>query len=159
MSWILAQYPWFNISLRAGAYTFRREIVMSRTDSAAVQIPGFFAGTWEIDQVHPDVSFMVRHLVVSKIHDRFDRFRGTIVANEDLARSSVKVTIDASSVNMNEPNRYKYVRSADSLEVESVPNVTFRSTAVRSEHDAYFVARVDLILEVEAVLQGGDSGV
>ena len=59
---------------------------------------------------------------------------------------------------MNEPNRDKYVRSADLLEVESVPNVTFRATAVRSEHEAYFVAGIDLILEVEAVLQGGDSG-
>jgi polyisoprenoid-binding protein YceI len=126
-------------SLSAGSFTHRREVVMSRADSAAVQIPGFIAGTWEIDPVHSEVSFLVRHLVVSKVRGRFDQFSGTIVTNEDLARSSVNVTIDAASVNTNEPNRDNHVRSADFLDVENFPNITFRSTAVRSEGGAYLV--------------------
>src|ERR1700723_3281806 len=103
------------------------------TDSPAVQIPGFIAGTWEIDPVHSEASFVVRHMVVSKVRGRFDRFSGTIVTSEDLARSSVNVTIDASSVNTNEPNRDNHVRSADFLDVENFPNITFRSTAVRAD--------------------------
>ena len=47
------------------------------TDSTVVQIPGFVAGTWEIDAVHSEVSFVVRHMVVSKVRGRFDRFSGT----------------------------------------------------------------------------------
>ncbi|MCU1494209.1 MAG: YceI family protein [Acidimicrobiaceae bacterium] len=109
------------------------------TDSTAVQIPGFIAGTWEIDPMHSEVSFVVRHLVVSKVRGRFDRFSGTIVTNEDLARSSVNVTIEASSINTNEPNRDNHVRSADFLAVEHFPDITFRSTAVRGERGAYFV--------------------
>src|ERR1700691_474042 len=131
---------------------------MSRIESVAIQIPGFIAGTWEVDPVHSEVSFVVRHLVVSKVRGRFDRFSGTIITNEDLARSSVHVTIDASSVNTNDPNRDNHVRSADFLDVESFPNITFRSTAVRSEHGAYFVdgeltirgTRRPVTLEVEA---------
>jgi len=112
---------------------------MSSSDNATKQLPGFIAGTWEIDPVHSEVSFVVRHMVVSKVRGRFDRFSGTIVTDEDLGRSSVNVTIDASSIGTNEPNRDNHVRSADFLDVEKFPNITFRSTAVRSEHGAYFV--------------------
>ncbi len=109
------------------------------TNTTAIQIPGFVAGTWEIDPAHSEVSFVVRHLVVSKVRGRFDRFSGTIVTDEDLDRSSVTVTIDASSINTNEPNRDNHVRSADFLDVENFPNITFRSTAVRSEGGRFFV--------------------
>jgi polyisoprenoid-binding protein YceI len=112
---------------------------MTDNDNVATKIPGFIAGTWEIDTIHSEVSFVVRHLVVSKVRGRFDRFGGTIITDEDLARSSVNVTIDASSVNTNEPTRDNHVRSADFLDVENFPNITFVSTAVRSDSGAYFV--------------------
>jgi polyisoprenoid-binding protein YceI len=109
------------------------------SNGATVQIPGFVAGTWEIDPAHSEVSFVVRHLVVSKVRGRFDRFKGTIVTDEDLDRSSVTVTIDASSINTNEPTRDNHVRSTDFLDVEKFPNITFRSTAVRNESGRFFV--------------------
>jgi polyisoprenoid-binding protein YceI len=109
------------------------------TDTTAVQIPGFVAGTWEIDPAHSEVSFVVRHLVVSKVRGRFDRFSGTIVTDQDLGRSSVTVVVDASSINTNEPNRDNHVRSADFLDVESFPDITFRSTAVRSDGGRFYV--------------------
>jgi polyisoprenoid-binding protein YceI len=109
------------------------------TDSTVVQIPGLVAGTWEIDSAHSEVSFVVRHLVVSKVRGRFDRFRGTIVTAQDPARSSVTVTIDASSISTSEPNRDNHVRSADFLDVENFPDITFRSLAVRSEGRRFFV--------------------
>jgi polyisoprenoid-binding protein YceI len=109
------------------------------TDSTVVQIPGLVAGTWEIDSAHSEVSFVVRHLVVSKVRGRFDRFRGTIVTAHDPARSSVTVTIDASSISTSEPNRDNHVRSADFLDVENFPDITFRSLAVRSEGRRFFV--------------------
>src|SRR5580692_6324731 len=111
---------------------------MPETDNAAINIP-VIAGTWEIDTIHSEVSFVVRHLVVSKVRGRFDRFGGTIITDEDLARSSVNVTIDASSVNTNEPTRDNHVRSADFLDVENFPNITFVSTGVRDEQGAFFV--------------------
>lgn len=109
------------------------------TNVTAVQIPDFVAGTWDIDPAHSEVSFVVRHLVVSKVRGRFDRFGGTIVTDKDLDRSSAAVTIDASSINTNEPNRDKHVRSADFLDVENFPNITFCSLAVRSDGGRFFV--------------------
>jgi polyisoprenoid-binding protein YceI len=107
--------------------------------NSAVQVPGFIAGTWQIDPVHSEVSFVVRHLVVSKVRGRFDAFSGTIVTNEDLARSSVSVTIEVASINTNEPNRDNHVRSPDFLDAEHYPDIKFVSTAIRAERNRYLV--------------------
>ena len=47
-------------------------------------IPGYLAGTWDIDPVHSDVSFTVRHMMVSKVRGRFARFSGEIVTGDDV---------------------------------------------------------------------------
>ncbi len=40
----------------------------------SVEIPGYIAGTWAIDPVHSEVSFVVRHMMISKVRGRFDTF-------------------------------------------------------------------------------------
>jgi len=103
------------------------------------QIPGFIAGTWKLDPAHSDVGFVVGHLVMSKVHGRFDAFSGTVVTDADLARSSVSVSIEAASVNTHLPVRDSQVRSADFLDAAHFPNIAFASTAVREEEGRYFV--------------------
>jgi polyisoprenoid-binding protein YceI len=105
----------------------------------ATQIPGFIAGTWNIDPNHSEVSFTVGHLGISKVHGRFDSYSGTIVTNADLDRSSVNVAIDAASVDTHLEIRDNQIRSADFLDVEHFPDITFASSAVRYERDHYVV--------------------
>ena len=113
----------------------------------AVEIPGYVAGTWTIDPVHSEVSFVIRHMMVSKVRGRFDKFEGTIVTAEDPLRSQVDATVDLSSVNTGEPNRDNHIRSADFFEVESHPTMTFRSTGVRPDGD-------DFLLDGELTIRG-----
>src|SRR5207302_638313 len=49
----------------------------------AVEIPGYVAGTWTIDPVHSEVSFVVKHMMVRKVRSRFDKIKGTIVTAPD----------------------------------------------------------------------------
>jgi polyisoprenoid-binding protein YceI len=104
-----------------------------------VQIPGYIAGTWDIDPNHSEVSFTVGHLVVSKVRGRFDAYSGIIVTDEILERSSVNAAIDAASVDTHLAVRDNQIRSADFLDVEQFPNITFVSSAVRTEQDGYFI--------------------
>jgi polyisoprenoid-binding protein YceI len=67
------------------------------------------------------------------VHGRFDAFSGTVVTDEDLARTSVRVSIEAASVNTHLPVRDNQVCSADFLDAEHFPTITFASTAVREE--------------------------
>src|SRR6202050_922877 len=94
----------------------------------AVEIPGYGTGTWTIDPVHSEVSFVVRHMMVSKVRGRFDKFEGHIVTGADPLQSSVTATVDLSPVNTGAPQRDDHIRSADFFEVESHPTMTLRST-------------------------------
>src|SRR3984885_14008626 len=105
----------------------------------AVEIPGYVAGTWTIDPVHSEVSFVVRHMMVSKVRGRFDKFEGSITTAADPLQSSVNATVDLSSVNTGEPNRDNHIRSADFFEVESHPTMTFHSTGVRPDGGAFLL--------------------
>ena len=105
----------------------------------AVEIPGYVAGTWSIDPVHSEVSFVVRHMMVSKVRGRFDKFEGTFTTAPDPLQSSVTATIDLASVNTGQSDRDNHIRSADFFEVESHPTMTFQSTGVRPDGDHFLL--------------------
>jgi polyisoprenoid-binding protein YceI len=107
--------------------------------TTAVEIPGYIAGTWAIDPVHSEVSFVVRHMMVSKVRGRFDTFEGTIVTAENPLESSVTASVDLSSVNTGQEQRDAHIRSADFFEVEKHPMMTFASTGVRTEGDHFLL--------------------
>ena len=112
----------------------------------AVEIPGYVAGTWTIDPVHSEVSFVVRHMMVSKVRGRFDKFEGTIVTAPDPLQSSVTATVELSSVNTGEPNRDNHIRSADFFEAEQHPEVKFKSTSIERTGDGRYLVRGDLTM-------------
>ena len=112
----------------------------------SVEIPGFVAGTWAIDPVHSEVSFVVRHMMVSKVRGRFDKFEGTIVTTEDPLASSVTASVDLSSINTGQEQRDAHIRSADFFEVEKYPEMTFVSTAVKTAEEG-FILEGDLTLK------------
>ena len=99
--------------------------------TAAILIPSYTAGTWDIDPVHSEVSFSVRHMMVSKVRGRFGSFTGQIVTGEDVTGSSVSATIDATSIDTNNEQRDNHIRSADFFDVANHPTWSFASSAVR----------------------------
>jgi polyisoprenoid-binding protein YceI len=99
----------------------------------AVEIPGYVAGTWTIDPVHSEVSFVVRHMMVSKVRGRFDSFEGTITTATDPLASSVTASVDLGSVNTGNETRDNHIRSEDFFHTEKHPTMTFRSTGVRPD--------------------------
>ncbi|MCW2930141.1 MAG: YceI [Actinomycetia bacterium] len=104
------------------------------------EIPGYVAGTWDIDPVHSEVGFSVRHMAVSKVRGRFDKFEGVIVTGEDPLSSTVTATIDATSINTNNEQRDGHMKSADFFEVETHPTWTFTTTGVKPDGDDYLLA-------------------
>ncbi len=93
-----------------------------------VELPA--AGTYSLDLAHSSVSFSVRHLMVSKTKGRFGDVSATITIAEDPLASSVEVEIDPSTVDTRDETRDGHLRSADFLDVENHPKITYRSTAV-----------------------------
>jgi polyisoprenoid-binding protein YceI len=103
-------------------------------------IPGYVAGTWDLDPVHSHIGFVARHLMVSKVRGHFGKFDVQIVTAENPADSTVTVTIDAGSIDTGNEARDGDLRSERFLDVASHPLITFRSTSVTPDGDAYKVA-------------------
>jgi polyisoprenoid-binding protein YceI len=102
-------------------------------------IPGYLEGTWVIDPVHSEVSFTVRHLMLSKVRGRFGQFSGELVTAGDPFQSSVQASVDLASIDTGNSDRDAHVRSADFFDVEQYPTLTYRSTGVRVDGDGFVV--------------------
>lgn len=88
--------------------------------------------TWQIDPAHSAVEFAVKHMMFTTVRGRFREFRGTIEAHEaDPDRSTVQVEIVAASIDTGVPDRDAHLRSADFLDVENHPAITFKSKRVQ----------------------------
>jgi polyisoprenoid-binding protein YceI len=107
------------------------------TAPTSTQLPGYVVGTWDIDPVHSDVSFTVRHMMVSKVRGRLAAFRGEIVTASRFTDSTVSATVDATSIDTGNAQRDGHLRSADFFEIESHPTWEFRSTAIRPDGADY----------------------
>src|SRR3712207_1865205 len=116
-----------------GSQTLNHRGAPAMTATTAVQIPGYVAGTWNIDPTHSTVGFSVRHMMVSKVRGSFTEFPGEISTAEDPAASSVTATIDMDSIDTRQEQRDAHIRSADFFDVGNHTEMTFRSTEVRTD--------------------------
>ncbi|GGL85883.1 YceI family protein [Nakamurella endophytica] len=104
-------------------------------------------GTWTADAVHSDVSFKVRHMAVGKARGSFTLASATLVVPETgLADATVTAEIDATSVDTKQADRDAHVRSADFLDVENHPVLTFTSTGVKDLDGDEFTLLGDLTI-------------
>lgn len=89
--------------------------------------------TYEIDSAHSSVHFSVRHMMVSNVRGEFAKVSGKAQYDaQNPANSSVEATIDAASINTRDAQRDGHLKSADFLDVEKYPAITFRSTKVEA---------------------------
>ena len=86
---------------------------------------------WKIDPNHTLVEFAVKHMMVTTVKGRFTDFQGQIIGSlDDLKDVAVDVTIQATSISTGTEDRDNHLRSADFLDVEEFPTITFKSTRV-----------------------------
>jgi polyisoprenoid-binding protein YceI len=102
---------------------------------------------WQIDRAHSDVHFTVRHMVISKVRGRFQKWDGTLAYDPDNPASSrVEITIDAASIDTNDEKRDGHLRSADFLNAEKHPSLTFKSTKIEPKGKDKFLLHGDLTI-------------
>jgi polyisoprenoid-binding protein YceI len=89
------------------------------------------ATLWKIDPAHTAAQFAVKHLMISTVRGNFRNVNGTINWNEsDVTKSTVNVTIDASTVDTGEQPRDKDLKSDKFFDTADYPTLTFKSTKV-----------------------------
>lgn len=91
---------------------------------------------WNIDPVHSNAEFVVRHMMVSKVRGTFENITGYIEFDEENpANSYVEANIEVTSVNTRDPQRDGHLRSADFFDAENHPVMTFKSTNIQITGD------------------------
>jgi polyisoprenoid-binding protein YceI len=90
---------------------------------------------WQLDPAHTSVEFAVKHMMFTTVRGRFKTFTGSVHVDERNPQGSkVEVSIDAASIDTGVADRDAHLRSADFLDVETHPKITFRSTRVDGGH-------------------------
>lgn len=107
--------------------------------AAAVEIPGYVAGTWDVDPIHSHIGFAARHLMVSKVRGHFTKFEAQIITAENPLESSVTATIDMASTDTGNEMRDNDLRAERFFDVANHPTMTFRSTGIRRDGDDFVV--------------------
>jgi len=99
----------------------------------------FAAEDYKIDPVHSSANFSVRHMMVSTVTGRFaGGVSGTIhYDDKDVSKSSVKATIKVASVNTDNENRDKDLRSPNFFEADKYPEITFESQRIEKRGESY----------------------
>jgi polyisoprenoid-binding protein YceI len=98
-----------------------------QTEQGIVRVP---TGTWHVDPAHSSVEFEVKHMMIATVRGRFNEFEGTIEAAEDINDSRVYGKVKTASIDTNDPTRDAHLRSADFLDVDNYPEITFQSTDI-----------------------------
>ena len=93
---------------------------------------------WAIDAGHTRVGFSITHMVISEVDGDFKKFSGkALLDDKDLTKSSVEFSIDAASINTDNADRDKHLRSPEFFDVEKFPKLTFQSTKITKAGKGY----------------------
>jgi polyisoprenoid-binding protein YceI len=99
---------------------------------SAVSAPEVTAATtWNIDPVHATAQFKVKHMMISNVKGEFTTITGKLELNgADINKSRMEASIDAATINTREAQRDAHLKSADFLDVEKFPVLTFKSSRI-----------------------------
>ena len=103
-------------------------------------------GIWTIDPSHSAITFVARHLVITKVRGTFGEVSGTLTITEDKLASAVEATIGMASITTGDDSRDGHLKSAEFFDVENYPTMTFVSTGLRGD-GAEYVLTGDLTIK------------
>ena len=101
---------------------------------------------WILDPAHSELTFKVKHLMISNVKGEFKIFNASI-DNEDFENGKVIARIDASSIFTNNDDRDNHLRSADFFDVEKFPGIIFESTKFEKVSDEEYKLRGNLTIK------------
>ena len=104
--------------------------------------------TWTLDKAHSNLRFSITSLMISEVEGSFKMTEATINApkEEDFADAVVNMVADVNSVDTNEPDRDKHLKTADFFDAEKYPNIVFKSSRFEKLSDKKYKVTGDLTL-------------
>ncbi len=105
-------------------------------------------GTYVIDPAHSRFGFVARHAMVTKVRGSFHDFTGTLSLYEtDPTSGSGELNIVATSIDTGNEQRDGHLRSNDFFDMETYPELTYRSTGIEALGDDRYKVTGDLTIK------------
>jgi polyisoprenoid-binding protein YceI len=102
---------------------------------------------YQIDAAHSAAQFKVRHMMIANVKGEFDKVTGTVNFDPaNPAASTVEASIDVATISTRDEQRDGHLKSADFLDVEKYPTITFKSKKVTATGGASFTVLGDLTI-------------
>jgi polyisoprenoid-binding protein YceI len=102
---------------------------------------------WNLDASHSSVKFSVTHLVVSEVEGSFKMFSGNVTSkDETFENGSTEFTVDVASINTDDADRDKHLKSDDFFNAEKYPKMTFKSKSFKKVKGNKYALTGDLTI-------------
>jgi len=102
--------------------------------------PATTTSTWNIDPAHSGAEFKVKHMMIANVRGKFSGISGVLHRFEaDHTQSTLEVSIDTTTINTQDAQRDGHLKSADFLDVEKFPTMTFKSTHIEKKGEGFAV--------------------
>jgi polyisoprenoid-binding protein YceI len=86
---------------------------------------------WSIDQSHSNITFKVRHLMISHVTGTFKTYDASIyTTDKDFTTAVIDVWIDAASVETGDETRDEHLKGADFFDALSHKQISFTSSTI-----------------------------
>jgi polyisoprenoid-binding protein YceI len=96
--------------------------------------------TWVLDTAHSEVTFKVKHLVISSVTGKFKTFEGTVESDkEDFSDARIQFSADVNSVDTGNEQRDGHLKSPDFFDAANHSKITFVSTGITKKGSDYQV--------------------
>ena len=92
------------------------------------------ATKWNLDPTHSEITFKVRHMMISNVKGSFTDFTSELESEDDTFKNvTVKTTIQTGSVNTNNADRDNHLKGEEFFNVAANPVITFESNSLNNE--------------------------
>lgn len=103
--------------------------------------------TYKIDAAHSEITFKVKHLMITNVSGNFSKFDATMESNkEDFSDASISFEADVNSISTNNEQRDAHLKSADFFNAEQYPKLVFKSTSFQKKEDNEYILNGDLTI-------------
>jgi polyisoprenoid-binding protein YceI len=102
---------------------------------------------WAIDPAHTEIQFKVKHLVISTVSGKFEKFDGAVhTSSSDFSDAEVEFSADVNSINTGQPDRDAHLKSADFFDAANYPKIVFKSKNFKKTGDDTYIMTGDLTI-------------